>query len=179
MEITKNKVVSLTYELRLNGSENEVIESVGINNPLTFIFGSGHLLQEFEKNLAGLKTGDTFDFNLASEDAYGNFDPASVIEIPITAFHIDGKVDHELVKPGNTVPMQDSEGNRLNGVVKSITDDKVSMDFNHPLAGNSLFFKGEVTDVREATEEELHHGHVHGKSNCSDCSTCGDEGCCG
>ena len=178
MEISKNKVVSVTYKLRLNGSDSEIVETVTEKNPLSFLYGSGFLLPGFESNIEGLKTGDIFNFSLTSEEAYGNFDPASVIDIPLNAFQVEGSVDYELVKIGNSVPMQDSEGNKLTGVVKNINGETVSMDFNHPLAGNSLFFSGEITEVRTATEEELQHGHVYHDSDCSDCSSC-DDGCCG
>ncbi|MFO7369786.1 MAG: peptidylprolyl isomerase [Bacteroidales bacterium] len=175
MEIAQNKVVSLTYELRANSKEGEVIETVERNAPLTFLFGSGSLLPKFEDNLAGLKVGDSFDFSLVSVDAYGDYDENSVIKIPIQAFQIDGKVDYELVKLGNKIPMQDSQGHRLTGVVKVIEADAVTMDFNHPLAGNSLFFKGEVTEIRQATEEEMMHGHIHGNAGCEtgSCDSCG------
>lgn len=180
MTVSQNKVVSLTYELRVNGNNGNIIESVDRNAPLTFVFGSGSLLPKFEDNLAGLKVGDQFDFDLSSEDAYGNYDEGSVIKVPIGAFQIDGKVDYELVKLGNKIPMQDSEGHRLTGVVKLVDSDSVTMDFNHPLAGNHLYFKGEITDVRQASEEELMHGHAHGDCSCSGgCGSCGDgEGSC-
>jgi FKBP-type peptidyl-prolyl cis-trans isomerase 2 len=83
-------------------------------------------------------------------------------------------LDEKLVQVGNTIPMRDNAGNRLNGVVKAVTDSNVNMDFNHPLAGNHLFFSGEVTDVREATDEELSHGHVHAEGCGGGCG-CGDE----
>jgi FKBP-type peptidyl-prolyl cis-trans isomerase SlyD len=181
MTVSQNTVVSLAYELRLNGSNGNIIESVDRNSPLTFVFGSGSLLPKFEDNLAGLKVGDSFDFDLTSEDAYGNYDDNSVIKVPLNAFQIDGKVDYELVKLGSKIPMQDSEGHRLTGVVKLIDTDNVTMDFNHPLAGNHLFFKGEITEVRQASEEELTHGHAHGDCNCNHggCESCGDgEGSC-
>jgi FKBP-type peptidyl-prolyl cis-trans isomerase SlyD len=182
MVVSQNKVVSLTYELRVNGTNGNVVESVDRNSPLTFIFGSGQLLPKFEDNLSGLKVGDNFDFNLISEDAYGNYDENSIIKVPLNAFQIDGKVDYELVKIGNKIPMQDSEGHRLTGVVKVLDTDFVTMDFNHPLAGNHLFFKGEITEIRQASEEEMMHGHVH--SDCGEgcgggCESCGDgEGKC-
>ncbi|MBN2480291.1 MAG: peptidylprolyl isomerase [Bacteroidales bacterium] len=180
MVVSSKKVVSISYELRLNSKDGTVVENVVNNSPLTFIYGSGYLLPRFEDHLAGLKTGERFDFRLSSEDAYGNFDQDSVLSIPLKSFEVDGEVDYELVKIGNTIPMQDSEGHKLTGVVKAIKDDSVTMDFNHPLAGNNLFFTGEVTDIRQATEEELIHGHVHHASDCSGCSGCGDnsEGCC-
>lgn len=180
MVVSQNKVVSLSYELRVNSKNGDVIESVDRNAPLTFLFGTGSLLPKFEDYLAGLKVGDSFDFNLQSGDAYGEFDENSIIKVPLQAFQIDGKVDYELVKIGNKIPMQDSDGHRLTGVVKSVDTDSVTMDFNHPLAGNHLFFKGEVTDVRQATDEELTHGHAHSESSCEGCESCGGShgGCC-
>lgn len=181
MVISKNKVVSLSYELRLNSKDGEVVETVTDSSPLTFLFGNGNLLPKFEDHLAGLQAGDDFNFQLSSEDAYGNVNPNSILNVPLKSFEIDGKVDYELVRIGNTIPMQDSEGHRLNGIVKAVETDTVTMDFNHPLAGNGLFFKGFVTDIRQATDEELHHGHVHNhQPDCDGCSGCGDgeDGCC-
>jgi len=180
MIVSQNKVVSLTYELRVNGKTGEVIEKVDNNSPLTFLFGTGSLLPKFEDNLAGLKVGDSFDFNLVSEDAYGQFDEGSVIKVPLQAFQMDGRVDYDLVKIGNKIPMQDSEGHRLTGVVKTVDTDSVTMDFNHPLAGNHLFCKGEITDIRQATEEEITHGHLHSANSCEGCDSCGGEhdSCC-
>jgi len=176
MVVTKNKVVSLTYELRIDNNEGKVIETVDRNSPLTFIYGSGSLLPKFEDYLQGLKVGDAFDFNLTSKDAYGEFDESSIIQIPLQAFEINGTVDLELVKVGNKIPMQDGEGHRLTGLVKSIGTDSVTMDFNHPLAGNNLFFKGEIQEIRQATEEELTHGHAHYEGSCEGCEHCGGEG---
>jgi FKBP-type peptidyl-prolyl cis-trans isomerase SlyD len=181
MVVSQKRVVSLTYELRVDGVNGNIIESVDMNSPLTFIFGSGSLLPKFEDNLAGLKVGDQFDFNLVSEDAYGNYDESAVIKVPLNAFQVDGKVDYELVRIGNKIPMQDSEGHRLTGVVKTVDADSVIMDFNHPLAGNHLFFRGEIMEIREATDEEMAHGHVHQPEGCSSesCDNCGcDNGSC-
>lgn len=175
MVVLQNRVVSLAYELRVNSKSGEVIESVDLNSPLIFMFGSGSLLPKFEDKLAGLKAGDSFDFNLVSEDAYGVYDENSVIKVPLQAFLIDGKVDYELVKIGNKIPMQDGEGHKLSGVVKTVDTDTVTMDFNHPLAGNHLFFKGEVSEIRQATEEELTHGHAHYEGSCEGCDSCGGE----
>jgi FKBP-type peptidyl-prolyl cis-trans isomerase SlyD len=181
MVVSQNKVVSLSYELRLSSVSGEIIESVDRQSPLTFLFGTGSLLPKFEDNLAGLKVGDQFDFNLISEDAYGDFDENSIVKIPAHVFQVDGKTDDELVKIGNKIPMQDNNGNRLTGVVKAFDAESVTMDFNHPLAGQHLFFKGEITELRQATEEELAHGHLHQAGGCEGCnSSCGSEdgGCC-
>lgn len=173
MTVRKDKVVSLIYELRVDAPDGEVVEALSEDRPLTFLYGSGNLLPKFEDNIDGLNIGDSFDFNLNAADAYGEVNQEAVVEVPIAAFEMDGKVDENLLKIGNNIPMRDNAGNRLNGVVKEVTDANVKMDFNHPLAGNHLFFKGQVTDVREATEEELSHGHVHAGGGCG----CGSGGC--
>ena len=173
MNISKNKVVSLSYELRTEGKDGEIIETVDANHPLMFIFGTGSLIPGFERNVENLKTGDRFAFLLGCEEAYGAAVEEAVQEIPITTFVVDGEIDHDMLFEGNAIPMMDSNGNRLNGVVVEIKDDTVVMDFNHPLAGDDLYFSGTVVDVREATAEELKHGRV--ASNCSSggCSGCG------
>jgi FKBP-type peptidyl-prolyl cis-trans isomerase SlyD len=75
---------------------------------------------------------------------------------------VEGKIEDDLLKIGNAIPMQNNQGQALSGIVKEIKEDKVLMDFNHPLADVNLFFTGEILDVRDATKEELEHGHVHG-----------------
>ncbi|HEX3009338.1 MAG TPA: FKBP-type peptidyl-prolyl cis-trans isomerase [Bacteroidales bacterium] len=161
MEIEKNKVVSLVYELRVDGKEGEIVETLNDSNPLTFIYGVGNLLPKFESNINGLKVGDSFDFMLKSEEAYGLSSDEAVVDVPKEVFIVDGKFDSEMVKEGNAIPMMDGDGNRLNGIVVNVTDNAVKMDFNHPLADEDLFFAGKVVGVREATEEELSHGHIH------------------
>jgi FKBP-type peptidyl-prolyl cis-trans isomerase SlyD len=147
---------------------------------LNFIYGAGSLLPKFEDHLAGLGTGDTFSFSLDAGDAYGDIDSNALVNVPLGAFEVNGKVDYNLVKAGNIIPMQDGNGNRLNGLVKEISSDMITMDFNHPLAGNSLFFTGQILDIREATEEEKIHGHAHQTGSCEGCSDCGgqDRACC-
>jgi FKBP-type peptidyl-prolyl cis-trans isomerase SlyD len=181
MIISKDKVVSLTYELRLDSVDGEVIESLTQDSPLTFLYGGGGLLPKFEEKISGLGIGDEFKFELHSVDAYGEINMDAIVDVPIGAFEMDGKIDHTLLRIGNKIPMQDSAGNKLTGIVQEIKDERVRMDFNHPLAGSNSFFTGKVTEIREATEEEMHHGHVHAACNCGDgCSDCEDEkgGCC-
>ena len=172
MEIKDKKVVSLTYELRQDSPEGAVVEQVDKSNPLTFLFGSGNLLPKFEEHLSGLKTGDGFEFGLNSEDAYGPVVDNAIVNVPKNIFEVEGKIDENMLQVGNMVPMMDNDGRRLNGKILEITDEVVNMDFNHPMAGENLHFKGEVTEIREATDEELTHGHVHGNQ---DCGTCDDK----
>lgn len=160
-QIRKNKVVSLSYELRLQDENGQVIENVSSKEPLTFIFGIGQLLPTFESQLNDLKVDDHFQFTLKADEAYGPFRDEAVVELPMKTFEVDGKVDKTMLVVGNKVPMMDQEGNRLDGTVTEVKPESVKMDFNHPLAGQDLYFKGEVVDIRDATQEELAHGHVH------------------
>jgi FKBP-type peptidyl-prolyl cis-trans isomerase SlyD len=176
MIVSKNKVVSLTYELRLDNPVGEVVESLTEDSPLTFLYGSGGLLPKFEENIDGLEVGEDFKFNLAAEDAYGHVNENAIVKVPITAFEIEGKIDHNMLKIGNKIPMQDASGNKLTGIVQEVSTEQVTMDFNHPLAGNELFFSGKITEIREATDEELTHGHAHNPGSCEGCDDCGGEG---
>ncbi len=180
MVIEKDKVVSVAYELKLANNSKELVEKVNSESPLQFILGYGNLLPKFESNLTGLKVGDGFDFVLSSEDAYGNVSSEALVELPKSVFMVDGQLDDNLLVLGNVIPMMDQSGNRFNGKVTELKADSVKMDFNHPLAGEALHFKGEVVGIREATEEELEHGHIHQKEEgCSGGCSCGSgDGCC-
>ena len=112
MEINKDKVVSLSYTLSVDG---DTVETVAADKPMQFIFGTGYLLPKFEKEISGKKVGDTFDFTLAPEDAYGAENPDAVVELPKSLFEVEGKIEDGLLTVGNVLPMMDSEGNRLNG----------------------------------------------------------------
>ena len=172
----KDQVVYIVYELRAGSREGEVVESLTSDHPLTFLYGSGGLLPKFEENLSGLSAGDEFEFLLHSEDAYGPVVESAIVHVPKSVFEINGQIDESLMQIGNTVPMMDAEGRRLNGKVLEVEEEAVKMDFNHPMAGNDLFFKGQVTDIRSATEEELAHGHVHTGNGCG-CGSHDKEGC--
>jgi FKBP-type peptidyl-prolyl cis-trans isomerase SlyD len=175
MIIAKDKMVSVVYELKYDDADAQLIEKVEKDNPLTFLYGTGSMLEHFEKNVDGLAVGDAFDFKLSADEAYGQVTDQAIVDVPKQAFEVDGKVDETLVKMGNTIPMMDSYGNKLHGIVIEINDESVKMDFNHPLAGEGLHFKGKVIEVREPREEEL-------ASSCgTGCSTdgCGSGGCCG
>ncbi len=163
MKIENNMVVSVNYQLSKKDTDEQV-EQTSKEHPFVFIFGNGGLLEDFETNLLSKKTGDTFDFFIDHKRGYGVREEQHLVNIPIAAFlGEDGKFDDEGVKVGVTLPMVDNEGARLYGTVMEISKDFVKMDFNHPLAGQDLHFKGEVLDVRAATKEELAHGHVHGE----------------
>ena len=162
MQITKNTVVSLSYMLKRDNADGEIIEETKAGDPLVFLYGNGQMLPKFEEHLSTLKTGDNFEFTLASDDAYGEMDQDAIIDLDKSIFEVDGKIDSEMLAIGNVIPMRDDQGHMLQGTVVSISDDTVRMDFNHPMAGNILHFKGNVIEVRTATDEELSHGHAHG-----------------
>jgi FKBP-type peptidyl-prolyl cis-trans isomerase SlyD len=162
MQITKNTVVSLSYILKRNDANGEIIEETKAGDPLVFLYGNGQMLPKFEEYLNALKAGDAFEFTLASDDAYGEMDQDAIIDLDKSIFQVDGKTDDEMLAIGNVIPMRDDQGNMLQGIVVSVSKDMVRMDFNHPMAGNVLHFAGKVIEVREASAEELSHGHAHG-----------------
>ena len=175
MEIGKNSVVSLSYTLTVEG---DVVETVDASSALRFIFGTGYLLQKFEENVSGKKVGDKFDFHLTAKEGYGEVSDDAIVELPINMFEVDGKIEEGLLTLGNVLPMQDSDGNRLQGTIEEIKEDVVVMDFNHPLAGAGLHFQGEVVEVREVTPQELMDG-LYGENASSNCDSGSCSGCSG
>ncbi|HQB77050.1 MAG TPA: peptidylprolyl isomerase [Tenuifilaceae bacterium] len=182
MIVAKDKVVSLSYQLKVNG---EMIDEANAQNPLVFLFGHGQLIPRFEQNIDGLKIGDKFEFSISAAEGYGEVNDMAIVELPKDVFMMDGELPDDLLEVGRRLPMRDSEGNTLDGLIVEINDDAVVMDFNHPLAGEDLHFIGSVEAVREASAEELAHGHIHNHNHnegeCAD-GNCGEEetgGCCG
>ncbi len=177
--VEKEKVVSVAYQL-FNNTTGELVEEVNSNNPLTFIFGTGQLLNEFENNLEGLREGDEFEFVINHKNAYGEVNPQAITELDKNIFMVNGQLMEDILFVGNVIPMRDSQGHRLDGKVLEIKDKSVVMDFNHPMAGVDLNFKGSVVSVREATEEELKNGLQAPSCGCGEagCESedCGDGG---
>lgn len=162
MTVDTNMVVSLSYKLT-NHKTGEQIEETSENQPMQFLYGIERIIPAFEVNIHGLKAGDTFEFAIPTLEAYGEKNDDHVALIPLSVFFDEsGKIDETQIKVGALLPMTDNEGNHLTGTVLKIEDETVTMDFNHPLAGTDLFFKGTVLDVRPATDEEITHGHSHG-----------------
>lgn len=158
MSISQNQVVQLHYELRLDNAEGEFVERTDAGAPLTFIFGQGSMIQDFEANLEGKKVGDTFAFGIPAERAYGPVFQEAIMELPLDIF-----AGHEdLLQIGNMVPMRGEDGSLAQAIVLEVTPSVVVMDFNHPMAGKNLYFSGSIVSVRPATPTELQHGHVHG-----------------
>jgi len=162
MTVGENKVVSMTYTLREESATGQIIQKVTENRPFVYLFGIGGLLPSFKTNLEGLNAGDDFSFVLKKDEAYGLPSDENIIRLDKKVFEIDGVLDEAVIKAGEIIPMEDEEGYPLSGKVLEVGDDNVLIDFNHPLAGLDLYFEGKILDVRDATREELAHGHVHG-----------------
>lgn len=175
MIITKNTVGALTYTLTLKDFDGQIIETVGKDEAVEFLFGNGRLLPAFEQALEGKEAGNNFRFQIPANEAYGTFNPDAIIELSKDIFKRDGVLNTEILFIGNEIPMMDRNGQRMQGVVKEVKETTVVMDFNHPMAGNDLFFKGIITDVREATYEEL-NPPAHSCGCGSGGGSCGTEG---
>ena len=192
MKIEQNKVVEFCYELEVDG---QIVDQTSKERPLDYIHGTGSLLPKLEAHIEGMEPGTSFDVTLSPADGYGEVDPDRIIDLPKAAFEVNGEVREDLLVPGNTIPMMNSMGGVIPGVVVEVTADTVKMDLNHQMAGKTLHFKGEILTVREATEKELTEG-LHGEfvqscgcgggchsheGGCSGCEGghCGDDHDCG
>ena len=179
--------MAVSYTLyTVDGENREKIEEAPTTKPFEFISGFGVTLDEFEKNIVELEPGAQFDFELTKEQAYGDYEEERVLDLDRSIFQINGHFDHENIFVDTIVPLQKEEGNRHYGRVMDITDDKVKMDLNHPLAGKTLNFKGRVLEKREASNQEIQNlvNFLSGEGGCGcgcgDCGGgCGDHECDG
>jgi len=160
MIVENKKFVTVKYDLRLDNLDNEIVEKTTEDNPLSFIVGIGKMLPSFEQNILNLKVGEKFDFSLSPKEAYGVLNPEGILNLSINIFMQDGKIDEKLVQIGQTLKLQMNDGKVTHAIVKEVTAETVTVDVNHPLAGKTLFFSGEILNIREATKDELsEHGH--------------------
>jgi FKBP-type peptidyl-prolyl cis-trans isomerase SlyD len=159
MSIKPNTVVSLTYELHTTNEEGQqvFVEKADEQNALVFLYGTGMMLPKFEEHLAGLQVGDEYSFELTAADGYGELDPGAFADLPKDMFK-----EVDLPSVGDVIPLQDNQGNHFQAGVTSVGEETISVDLNHPMAGKNLIFAGKIIAVREATPDELSHGHAHG-----------------
>lgn len=154
MQISKDKVVSIDYTL--TDSKGEVLDSSSKGHPLQYIQGQGNLIPGLEKALEGKKTGDAVKAKIHHSEGYGARDESLLETIPKDSFG-----DIPDIKIGMELEAESEDGVRVITVV-GIEDDNVVVDGNHPLAGVDLNFDVTIVGVREATKDEMAHGHVHG-----------------
>jgi FKBP-type peptidyl-prolyl cis-trans isomerase SlyD len=154
MKIGEDKVVSIHYTLTDSGGS--VLDSSSGNEPLLYLHGAGNIIPGLESALEGKVSGDKLSVTIEPEQGYGTRDERLVQAVPRSAFK-----GVEQLAPGMQFQAQGPQGTRL-VVITQVTSDIVTVDANHPLAGQTLHFEVEITEVRDATAEELEHGHVHG-----------------
>ena len=147
-------VVSIHYTL--TNDEGEVIDSSEGAEPLNYLHGAGNIIPGLENALLGKTTGAKLQVAVSPEEGYGEVQPELLQQVPVAAFE---GVDQ--IEAGMAFEAQDAEGNVRRVVVRSVEGDTVIIDANHPLAGVALNFDVEVVAVRDASEEEIAHGHVH------------------
>ena len=205
----ENKYITVAYELYTDNEKgiHELVEKAPVEHPFQFITNMGVALDAFEAKVAALAEGENFDFTLTADEAYGPYEEAHVIDLDKEVFCIDGRFDKNTIYPGNVIPLVNADGNRFQGLILEVTDSKVKVDLNHPLAGKDLHFRGEVVTSRPATVAEIqamaqmlsgeggcgcgcddcgggchdhdhHHGHGEGGC-CGGHHGHGEDGCCG
>jgi len=163
LAVEKDVVVTLNYSLEVNGKEID-------SGPIQFIQGHGNIIPGLENEIEGMKLEEEKEVRVKAEDAYGEYDPELEVDVSLKSFPEDFEI-----KLGQPMRLQDGQGNVFTGVAVAITDETVKMNLNHPLAGKELLFKTKVTDLRQATQEEIERGSLaSGCSGCSsgDCSDC-------
>ncbi len=154
--IKKHSVVSLSYCLKnANGQE---LDRADKEKPFAYLHGMGQMVPGLEKELEGLKVGDKKDVTVTPAEGYGELNPQLKIQVDRANFPKDADI-----QPGMQFEGQGDGGTRTVFTVKAVVGDKVEVDGNHPLAGETLHFAIEITAIRDATEEELTHGHAHGE----------------
>ena len=155
MQVAKDKVVSIDYTL--TDDEGTVLDSSQGREPLAYLHGSGNIIPGLEKALEGKQAGDKLNVRVDAADAYGERDDALTQDVPLSMFQ---GVDQ--IEEGMRFQAQTSAGVQVVTVTR-VSGDSVTVDGNHPLAGKPLTFDVNVVEVRDASGEELEHGHVHGE----------------
>ncbi len=185
----KNDYITVAYKLYVGDggdAKEELAEECTAAHPFMFISKLGCVLPAFEDALATLSAGEPFDFVIPSEQAYGDFVEDLVQDVPKSIFTVNGKFDSKHVREGSIVPLQAEDGSRFQGIILEVKDDTVTVDLNHPYAGQNLHFVGTVVTHREATDSEVTDmlnslGGCCGGGCGGNCGGCGSEkeGCGG
>lgn len=190
MEKKENYTYGVAYKLyAIENGEKTMLEEAPADQPFRFISGLSMALPTFENNIVKLEENDEFDFTLEKEEAYGEHYDERIIDLDKNIFCIEGKFDSNNIYEGAIVPLQNEDGNRFMGQVLTISNDKVKIDLNHPLAGKVLNFVGTIVEKRPTTNAEIQAmiNHMSGGcgGGCANCNgNCGgdcdcDGDCCG
>ena len=154
MLIGNNSVVSFHYEL--TNDAGEVLDASSDDQPLTYLHGAGNIIPGLESQMLGKSAGAEFKATVQPEEGYGVHQPQLVQDVPRNSFP-----NPDSIEPGMRFTAQSDQGT-MSVVVAKVTNELVTVDANHPLAGEGLHFAVRIADVRDATQEEMAHGHVHG-----------------
>jgi FKBP-type peptidyl-prolyl cis-trans isomerase SlyD len=152
--VVDDLVVTMDYTLTVDG---EIVDSSEQDTPIEFLHGYGNIIPGLEAHLGGLAIGENLQVTVAAEDAYGEFDPEQVVDVPLDEFP-----EEICIEPGVELEMKDQDGDMLFARILSVGKSRAKLDFNHPLAGKELTFDVTIVGLRLPTPEELEHGHVHG-----------------
>ena len=157
LAVADDLVVSLDYTLRLEDGQVVDTSAADEGKPLEFVQGQGEIIPGLEQALYGMRVGDVKEVVVAPVDGYGEHDPEAfeMVERQIFPAQMD-------LEPGTSLRLRESSGEILEAFVVDVRPEGVLLDFNHPLAGETLYFQVKIAGLRAATEEELAHGHVHG-----------------
>lgn len=153
MTIEENVVVTLSYELK--DASGQLMEVMDVVYPFIFFYKSGYILEVFQENLRGLSAGDTFEFVIPSEQAYGAHKASEIVSIPIERFVVDAEMADSIRDVGQYVAITDDQGHRHAGKVIQKTATHLKVDLNHAMAGKDLHFKGRILQVRAASADEI------------------------
>jgi FKBP-type peptidyl-prolyl cis-trans isomerase SlyD len=175
MQVSDNKLVTAQYQLYVKNSDGslELMEETTPDAPLKYLHGIGMMMPKFEELMNGRKAGEKFEFSIDCADAHGKRSDDNIIELPISVFSQDGKLNENQYFRGAIVPLVDTTGQRIKAEILEIGEKGVSVDLNHPLAGEDLVFKVEIIDIHEPTDKEL---RSLTSCNCGSCN-CSENGC--
>ncbi len=148
-----NDVVTLEYTLTVDG---EVVDTSDVHGPISFIQGRQQIIPGLEKALYGMAVGESKEVVVTPAEGYGEADPEAMLEVPASEFPQEIPLE-----PGVGIQLRDPSGQVFDAFIERVEGDTVVLNFNHPLAGKELHFAVKIVGIREATEEELAHGHVH------------------
>jgi len=159
--VEDNVVVTMNYSLSIDG---EVVDSSEgeDNDPIIFLQGAGQIISGLEKSIYGLKVGDKKSVTVDPKDGYGEVDPESIVEVPKDEFPEDFPLELGVEITVNADDENEEGDEEMEATIVAVNESTVTLDFNHPLAGKTLNFDVHIIDIREATTEEIEHGHVHG-----------------